>query len=464
MKIKHFRAEAVHGYMDFDITFNDDLTFLTGINGSGKTTVVKGISALITPSLISLGCTDYARLEVEIHNVELGDKTGQVTISSVRGEGEFILRTSETEEDLALPLFPSDMPGAPYRIEERELEYYREMENEHANHPVMKLVRSLPSPMLLGIERRATALFPHLEERRSVQYRIRRRTRSVFGSSLSSSLQDAIELAEQRYREIDARQKELTENLRKNILLTALKYEASTSDRGLAVRFHRPQIEEIEPTKEMVLGTLQELGLAREEFEPDLEPFFSQLEGLEEVLGLVESADDFGQVLEKATDEQREKIIRWAVNYPQFNRITKIVRFIEGYISESRDVNKPIDRYLDIVNEFLGDSNKELCFDETGTLSVGISGREPVPVTSLSSGESQIIVIISHLSFNPTAQLANVFILDEPELSLHVRWQELFVKAVTEANPNLQVILATHSPSIILDDTEHCIDLSEGIL
>ena len=36
MRIKHFRASKVHGYMDFDITFNDDPTFLTGINGSGR--------------------------------------------------------------------------------------------------------------------------------------------------------------------------------------------------------------------------------------------------------------------------------------------------------------------------------------------------------------------------------------------------------------------------------------------
>lgn len=461
MKIKHFRAEAVHGYMDFDITFNDDLTFLTGINGSGKTTVVKAISALITPSLASLGCTDYARMEVELHNVELENEKRQVTISAVRGAGEFTLRTSQTEKDLTLPLFPSDVAGPPYRIEERELEYYREMETEHANHPVMKLVRSLPSPMSLGIERRAAAPFPYSDETRSVPYRIRRRTRTVFGSSLSSSLQDAIQLAEQRYREIDARQRQLTEDLRKNILLIALKYEPSTSGRGLDLRFRRPQIGDIEPTKEMVLATLQALGLAREEFEPDLDAFFSELE---EVSGLAEGEDDFRRLLESGTPEQRQKILGWAINRFQFDRITEIVGFIEAYIRDRREVNKPVDRYLDIVNEFLRDSNKGLCFDETGTLSVGIGGRKPVPVTSLSSGESQIIVIISHLSFNPTAQLANVFIVDEPELSLHVRWQELFVKAVTEANPNLQVILATHSPSIILDDTEHCIDLSQGIL
>ena len=85
---------------------------------------------------------------------------------------------------------------------------------------------------------------------------------------------------------------------------------------------------------------------------------------------------------------------------------------------------------------------------------------DPQPVTSLSSGEAQIFVILTHLAFNPSAQEANVFIIDEPELSLHVQWQELFVESVQSANPNVQYIMATHAPSIILDRTDKCIDLS----
>ena len=57
------------------------------------------------------------------------------------------------------------------------------------------------------------------------------------------------------------------------------------------------------------------------------------------------------------------------------------------------------------------------------------------------------------------AQENNVFIIDEPELSLHVQWQELFVDSIISANPNIQYVLATHSPSIILDRIENCVDL-----
>ena len=80
-------------------------------------------------------------------------------------------------------------------------------------------------------------------------------------------------------------------------------------------------------------------------------------------------------------------------------------------------------------------------------------------MSSFSSGEAQIFVILTHLSFNPSAKKANVFIIDEPELSLHVYWQELFVDSVISANNEIQLIMATHSPSIILDRLSSCVDI-----
>ena len=66
-------------------------------------------------------------------------------------------------------------------------------------------------------------------------------------------------------------------------------------------------------------------------------------------------------------------------------------------------------------------------------------------------------------AFNESIQKANIFIIDEPELSLHIRWQEIFVETIRKLNQALQLIIATHSPSILLDDTEHCISLNKGV-
>ena len=51
---KHFSAVGVFGYLDFDIKFNTDISFLVGGNGSGKTTALKLINALSNPSFKEL--------------------------------------------------------------------------------------------------------------------------------------------------------------------------------------------------------------------------------------------------------------------------------------------------------------------------------------------------------------------------------------------------------------------------
>ena len=41
--------------------------------------------------------------------------------------------------------------------------------------------------------------------------------------------------------------------------------------------------------------------------------------------------------------------------------------------------------------------------------------------------------------------------MDEPEISLNIEWQKKIIQYIRELNPNVQVIIATHSPAIIMD-------------
>lgn len=124
---------------------------------------------------------------------------------------------------------------------------------------------------------------------------------------------------------------------------------------------------------------------------------------------------------------------------------------------------RPSDNYLALINSFLGDSGKEIKFGEDGYIFVAVDDVQGERlISSLSSGEAQIFVILTHLAFNPLAQ-NNVFIIDEPELSLHVQWQEKFVDSIISSNPDIQYVLATHSPSIILDRISECVEISRRL-
>lgn len=68
-----------------------------------------------------------------------------------------------------------------------------------------------------------------------------------------------------------------------------------------------------------------------------------------------------------------------------------------------------------------------------------------------SSGQQRILAIFSALS---EMKAGSTIMIDEPELSLHINWQEIFISTLTTSLPHLQFILATHSPHVIVNHTE----------
>ena len=42
-------------------------------------------------------------------------------------------------------------------------------------------------------------------------------------------------------------------------------------------------------------------------------------------------------------------------------------------------------------------------------------------------------------------------LMDEREISLHIEWQKGLLNLIRELNPNVQIILSTHSPALIMD-------------
>ena len=67
----------------------------------------------------------------------------------------------------------------------------------------------------------------------------------------------------------------------------------------------------------------------------------------------------------------------------------------------------------------------------------------------LSSGEKQMLVILLTVLIEDGQNY--VLFMDEPEVSLHVEWQKRLIDLILELNPNVQIILTTHSPAVIMN-------------
>ena len=75
--------------------------------------------------------------------------------------------------------------------------------------------------------------------------------------------------------------------------------------------------------------------------------------------------------------------------------------------------------------------------------------KQKLRVHNLSSGEKQLLIFFANLIFNVKSDSSGIFVVDEPELSLHLDWQRIFVEKTMEVNQNIQLIFATHAPEII---------------
>jgi predicted ATPase len=73
----------------------------------------------------------------------------------------------------------------------------------------------------------------------------------------------------------------------------------------------------------------------------------------------------------------------------------------------------------------------------------------------LSSGEKQLLIIL--LTVLVEDDLPYILFMDEPEVSLHIEWQKQLIDLVRELNPNVQIIMTTHSPAVIMNGWISCV-------
>ncbi|APH70883.1 AAA family ATPase [Aquibium oceanicum] len=454
MKLKRFIADGIHGFLNFDVKFDGMLTFLTGINGSGKTTAINAIVAIITPDLSILADLEYNTIELHLeHNGK------DIRISSINEEKSVVILVNIIKDPFVFNKYIRESETPANRQADAEVEHYRDLIASKSDQPVLRLLASLPSPMFLGLDRRAR----YEEDVRRNRYLMRnpRAGRNIFGSSLARGLLDAADIAETRFRDALIASGQIAENLQREMLLNLITVspEEHSDFASLSVPSAADR-REIERVRRDLDTLSQILHLPHTDVRGRVSPFLDLLERLASRIPMNANIEELlGS--DSRHSEVLNSIIQWSNNHSHLRRIKIISDTVSKYTRQRYELMQPIQNFLSLVNQFFEDSGKRILFGDRGYIYIDIDGiQEEKNINYLSSGEAQIFVILTHLSFHPLAAKDNVFIIDEPELSLHVQWQELFVDSIISANPHIQYVLATHSPSIILDRIRNCVDVS----
>ncbi len=120
--------------------------------------------------------------------------------------------------------------------------------------------------------------------------------------------------------------------------------------------------------------------------------------------------------------------------------------FYDNVVIEFRRLSYPQERLLEIIDELFLETGKKVNRDKNEL--EFLLGDKEINAYQLSSGEKQLLVIL--LTVLVQDNKPAILLMDEPEISLHIEWQRKLIKYVRELNPNVQLIIATHSPDIII--------------
>lgn len=117
-----------------------------------------------------------------------------------------------------------------------------------------------------------------------------------------------------------------------------------------------------------------------------------------------------------------------------------------------KDNRSNIDKFLNVMNSFLKDTEKEIIQDGSNFKFRPFNKNDLLDIKQLSSGERQLFYIcIKTINLLSEKNKQPILLMDEPEISLHPAWQDKLLEKIIEINPKMQIILVTHSPAIIMN-------------
>jgi len=114
---------------------------------------------------------------------------------------------------------------------------------------------------------------------------------------------------------------------------------------------------------------------------------------------------------------------------------------------KSHDFETSINRFLDTKTLKIGDTQTRR--RSRSLVAVATAGGNSYGLSALSSGERQILTML--YSASRSRFQSGIFLLDEPELSLHIDWQRIILRELQIQSPERQLIVCTHSPEVGAD-------------
>jgi len=178
-----------------------------------------------------------------------------------------------------------------------------------------------------------------------------------------------------------------------------------------------------------------------------------------------------GDIMKKVTDTQLQTELDFQIyllqrRYLDF-QVSLSNRMVELFTKQDPNAQEKAQllaqekiHFQDVVDSLFKETGKTIQRDKN-ELYFSSFGESLSPY-KLSSGEKQMLIIL--LSVLVQNKQHYTLFMDEPEVSLHIEWQQQLVALILDLNPNAQIILTTHSPAVIMNGWADCVTDVEDIV
>jgi len=427
----NFSVHGMHGHQNINLEFNPDINFLVGANGSGKTSALRLLQAALAIDLLVLSSIRFNKLEIVLES----EAKHRLVICQ---EGPFLsfdLDGVLAENKIAVP---ADDERSVYQSTGRLSQYMEELRMRFLKESSNRLreFSNQVRPLFLGLERRTGRY-----DDEALDDEIMFRNKRVIGHGARGTIEgidNCQMLIEKAYRQF-RRSNDMNSSRLLNFIVESL-FDYIEFDPSMMAGLQEQQ-------------ELQTLVQRRKE----IERFSSDLGGGVRANRQISNFfTRISHILEQSSSKGNAVNIELLLNKAQIQRIMKILAEMDRQKKQSEKYFAPIREITDTLNEFFNQSKKTVEVDSVGKIKVSHRGAQ-IPLEHLSSGEKQLLILLTHAHFSPNR--GGVFIVDEPELSLHMRWQEMLVDSLLKSKTNNQFIVATHSPEIVGYRKANCIQL-----
>ncbi len=429
MILSQITISGLWGKPPIKLKFNDSVNFMVGQNGTGKTTIINLIAAALSADFEKIDRIDFTSMELILKPLKKGKNT---TIS--------ITKTQKT----GLPYFDinyivktgSDGKPQAYDLDRlAEERHYRGLPPRHMRELMMR------SGGFADLNRTLAELVQvtHLSVNRVVaDFKAESRPPSEknITTPVDQKLDAIINQLVRLFSKLDRESADAATDFQRDSFVSLLSIETTS--------LFKSAVQKLQTSKEAdsLSRALNEIGVEQKKTSTVISALFKNFDAARKKIQNGE-----GMTL------QEFMVLAGAL------RANSLVQKYDALQIQRRKIFSLRDSFLEEVNTLFG-PRKTIAINEKNELEAKSQDGRVIRPMDLSSGEKQLLIILGEALLQDRQSV--IFIADEPELSLHVSWQEKLVPAITRINSNAQIVFATHSPDIV-GAYANCVSVMEDI-